>query len=305
MTRLILYLLPILPLLAADTPPCVAVDHDPITAHDLASVSPAFAGLVPHTPIAPAPLPGAQRVLRSTEIAALARNHSLQIDPPQDLCFEWAMEPLDRARMLEAMQKALPYPDAQIDILETSLYLVPRGRFEFLHEDLGVPATPEKRSAAIWRGNVIFGDGHHFAVWARVMISVKLSRMVAKETIQRGQPILPEMIRMEYSNVFPAPGDVARNLDEIAGQVATRTIPAGKVVHLAQVGAPPDVKSGDPVDVVVRSGAMRLALRARSESDGRNGDIIALRNPSSNRIFQARVDGKDKATIDLGVTPGN
>jgi flagella basal body P-ring formation protein FlgA len=305
MTRLILYLLPIFPMLAADTTPCVAVDHDPITAHDLVPVLPAFARMVPDTPIAPAPLPGAQRVVRSLEVAALARNHSLQIDAPQDLCFEWAMEPIDRARVLEAMQKALPYPEAEIDILETSLYLVPRGRFEFLYEDLGVPATPEKRSVATWRGNVVYGENHRFAIWARVMMSVRMPRMIAKETIQRGQPILPEMIRMEYSSVFPAPGDVAHNLDEVAGQVAVRTIPAGKVVHRNQVAVPPDVSRGDAVDVVVRSGAMRLALRARSESDGRSGELIALRNPTSNRIFQARVDGKDRATIDVGATPGN
>lgn len=215
------------------------------------------------------------------------------------------MEPIDRGRLLEAMQKALPYPEAQIDILETSLYQVPRGRIEFRYEDLGVPATPEKRSAAIWRGNVVYGDGHRFAIWARVMMSVQLPRMIAKETIPRGQAILPEMIRVEYSKVFPAPGDVARNLDEIAGQITVRTIPAGKEVHLGQVATPPDVARGDPVDVEVRSGAMRLAFRARSESDGRHGEVIALRNPTSNRIFQARVDGKDKASIDVGGTPGN
>jgi flagella basal body P-ring formation protein FlgA len=305
MPRLLVFLLSTIPLLAADSAPCVAVDHDQITAHDLVSVLPVFARLAPETPIAPAPMPGVRRALRSGEVAALARNHSLQIDDPQDLCFEWAMEPIDRGKLLEALQKALPYQDAQIDILETSLYEIPRGHIEFRYEDLGVPATPEKRSAAIWRGNVIYGNGHRYAIWARVMMSVRLPRMIAKETIQRGQAILPELIRVEYSNVFPAPGDIARNLDEIAGQVPTRTIPAGKEVHLTQVVPPPDVTRGDPVDVEVRSGTMRIALRARSESDGRHGEIIALRNPTSNRIFQARVDGKDKASIDVGATPEN
>jgi len=305
MSRLIAFLLSIVPLFAADTAPCVAVDHDQITAHDLAAALPAFARLAPETPIAPAPIPGARRELRSVEVAALARRQSVQIDNPPDLCIEFAMEPLDKARLLESMQKALPYPEAQIDILETSMALIPRGRVEFRYEDLGLPANPEKRSVATWRGNIVYGDNHRFAIWARVMMSVKLPRMIAKETIQRGQPILPEMIRVEYSNVFPAPGDVARNLSDIAGQIPIRTIPAGKEVHLGQVATPPDVTRGDPVDVEVRSGAMRLVLRARSESDGRHGDVIALRNPSSDRIFQARVDGKDKASIDIGATPGN
>ena len=305
MTRLIVFLVTIFPLLAADTAPCIAVDHEQITAHDLASALPAFARLAPDTPIAPAPMVGVHRTMRSFELKALAHNQSIQIDDAQDVCFEWAMEPIDRARLLEAMQKALPYPEAQIDILETSMYQIPRGQIEFRYEDLGVPATPEKRSPATWRGNILYGDGHRFAIWARVMMSVKMPRMIAKETIQRGQPILPEQIRLEYSNVFPAPGDVARNLDDIVGQIPMRTIPAGKEVHLGQVAPPPDVTRGDPVDVEVRSGSTRIALRARSESDGRHGEIIALRNPTSNRIFQARVDGKDRATIDIGATPVN
>lgn len=305
MTRLIVLLISSLPLLAADTAPCIAIDHEPITAHDLASVFPVFAGVAPDTPIAPAPMVGVHRTMRSFELKALAKNHAIEVGDTGDICFEWAMEPIDRGRLLEAMQIALPYQEAQIDILETSLYQIPRGQMEFRYEDLGVPANPEKRSPAIWRGNVIYGDGHRFAIWARVMMSVKLPRMIAKETIQRGQPILPELIRIEYSNVFPAPGDVARNLEDIVGQIPVRTIPAGKEVHLAQVAPPPDVTRGDPVDVEVRSGATRIALRARSESDGRHGEIIALRNPTSNRIFQARVDGKDKASIDVGSTPVN
>jgi flagella basal body P-ring formation protein FlgA len=304
MTRIIACLISIAPLVAADAP-CIQVDHEPINAHDLASAFPAFARVFADTPIIPAPMVGVRRTLRSFEVRALAKNHSVEIGDTQDVCFEWAMEPIDRGRLLDAMQKSLPYPEAQIDILETSMYEIPRGRMEFRYEDLGVPANPEKRSPAIWRGNVIYGDGHRFAIWARVMMSVKLPRMIAKETIQRGQPILPESIRVEYSNVFPAPGDVARNMDEIVGQIPVRTIPAGKEVHLGQVGPPPDVTRGDPVDVEVRSGATRIALRARSESDGRHGEMISLRNPSSNRIFQARVEGKDKASIDLSLPPGN
>ena len=185
------------------------------------------------------------------------------------------------------------------------MYPIPRGQLQFHYEDLGVPASPEKKSPAVWRGDVVYGAGHRFPIWARVMMSVKLPRMIAKETIQRGQPILPELIRIEYSNVFPAPGDVARNLDDIVGQIPVRTIQAGKEVHLNQVAPPPDVTRGDPVDVEVRSAGMRIAFRARSESDGRHGEIIALRNLSSNRIFQARVDGKDKAFIDVGGIPVN
>ena len=52
------------------------------------------------------------------------------------------------------------------------------------------------------------------------------------------------------------------------------------------------MSKGDAVEVEVRSGAAHLALTAKAESGGRNGDVIAIRNPGSSRVFRARVEGK-------------
>ena len=53
------------------------------------------------------------------------------------------------------------------------------------------------------------------------------------------------------------------------------------------------------------SGAARLAFTGKSESDGRIGEMIKIRNLRSNKIFQARVEGPDKAFLDTGVAQEN
>jgi flagella basal body P-ring formation protein FlgA len=63
---------------------------------------------------------------------------------------------------------------------------------------------------------------------------------------------------------------------------------------------PPDVNRGDMVEVEVRSGAAHLAFTGKAETAGRSGDTIAIRNLSSNKVFQARVDGKGRAFLDAG-----
>jgi flagella basal body P-ring formation protein FlgA len=63
---------------------------------------------------------------------------------------------------------------------------------------------------------------------------------------------------------------------------------------------PPDVNRGEMVEVEVRSGAAHLAFTGKAESAGHSGDTIVIRNPSSNKVFQARVDGKGKAFLDAG-----
>jgi hypothetical protein len=68
---------------------------------------------------------------------------------------------------------------------------------------------------------------------------------------------------------------------------------------------PAEINRGDLVEVEVRSGAARLLLRARSESDGRVGETIPLRNLSSNKVFQARVEGKGRALLETSEAPEN
>jgi flagella basal body P-ring formation protein FlgA len=205
---------------------------------------------------------------------------------------------------MEAMRSALPYPETHIEILNTSLQPVPQGRIEFRREDLGTPAAG-MRAPAIWRGSVEYGANGRFSIWARVLVSARLPRIVAVETLRRGKPIEPADVRLEYSDSFPLPGDFAAGINQVSGRIPARTITTGSEVHLSQLLATADINRGDLVEVEVRSGGTRLAFAARSESQGRSGELVALRNLSSNKVFQARVDGRGKASVDAGALPGN
>jgi flagella basal body P-ring formation protein FlgA len=59
------------------------------------------------------------------------------------------------------------------------------------------------------------------------------------------------------------------------------------------------------VEVEVRSGAAHLAFTGKAESTGRSGDTVVIRNLSSNKVFQARIEGKGKAFLDAGRALGN
>jgi flagella basal body P-ring formation protein FlgA len=281
------------------------VEHDPITARDLAAALPVFARLAPDTPIAAAPGPGVRRVFRSLELISLARHHELPLDAAEDLCFELPLQPLDRTRILEAMQAALPFPETRVDIVETSLYPVPRGRIEFRREDLVPPALPDAALPVTWRGNVVYGANQRFAIWARVLISARLPRLIAAEPLKRGSLIAAGQVRLESTLGFPLASDRATRLDQVVGRIAARPIAAGTEIRLSSLERPQDVKRGDIVEIQVRSGAAHLAFTAKSESDGRIGDAIAVRNLRSNKIFQARVDGKDRAFVDAALPQGN
>lgn len=304
--RFLAVLLCVAPLAGAQTARCEPVEGDRIVAKDLAASLPGFAKLAPDTPIAPAPPPGVRRVFRPLEISALARRYSVDVDAPGELCFEYPVGPLDRVQALEAMRQTLAdFPDTRIEIVETSLAPVPRGRIEFLRDGLATPSVLASRMPVEWRGNITYGESHRFSVSVRVLVSARLPRVVALARLKRGSPVIPDQIRVQMVEGFPGAGDLARAMDQVVGRVPLSDIAAGSDVHLAQLATAPDVARGDMVEVEVRSGAAHLVLTGKAESAGRAGDSIAIRNLSNNRIFQARIDGKDKAFVDAGRAQAN
>lgn len=278
---------------------CAPVVHDPITAGDLAALAPVFGQINPETPITAAPVEGARRVFRPLELTSLAKGFGLMPGAVGEICFEWPLEALDRTRLLAAMQAVLP--NARIEIVETSLHPAPLGRIEFRREDLGAPALPNNPTPVVWRGNVIYGADHRYEIWARVRVTAQISRVIAAQPIREGAPITAGQLRVESTEAFPAAGDIASRVDQVAGRIALRNIVAGAEIHLSQLQQPPDVKRGDAVTVEVLSNSARLAFTGKSESNGRKGDLISIRNLRSNRIFQARVEGKDRALVDIRI----
>jgi flagella basal body P-ring formation protein FlgA len=283
---------------------CAPVETDRLTVADLAAVLPPFRTAPPDPVISAAPAPGARRIFHPSELLSIARRYSVTLADTSDICFEWRLHPLDRTLLLDAMRAALPLPDLRLDIVETSLYPVPPGRIEFRADSLGSPplspATP-----VIWRGNVLYATDRRFSIWARVTVSAKLPRVVAVQPLKRSIPIDASQIRLESADVFPARANFARALDEVIGKAPWRDLPVGAPVILSTLAQPPDVVRGETVDVEVRTGAARLAFTAKAEASGRTGEIVNMRNLTSNRVFTARITGKGHAIVDMELHRAN
>jgi flagella basal body P-ring formation protein FlgA len=281
-------------------PACTPVEGDRILGQHLAEALPAFRTLPPETLLGSTPPPGARRTFHAPELESIAQRYAIQLDAPSEVCFEWPMETLGRDRFLAAMQASLQTSEAQIEIAETSTLPVPRGRLEFPRDMLGKPASPAQKDPVLWRGRVVYGD-HLYPVWARVWVKAPCDRFIAVEALKPGQAIDSRQVRAERGECFPS----AQAPLSPVGLVPSRGIAAGAEIQPGFVAPPNDVNRGDAVQVEVRGGAVRLAFTAKAESGGRNGDFVAIRNPSSNRLFQARIEGKDAVVVQTeSATPG-
>jgi hypothetical protein len=149
---------------------CIAVDGDHVLARNLAKVNPWFARLDPQLEIGLTPLAGSTRVIKSGELAALARRGSVTAAPVTEslvaespdsfsnICVERATQPLTAEQLQPVLETALD--GSPVKILEFSRYRIPHGVIEFARAGL----TP----SGLWRGRVSYGQNHNIPIWARI-----------------------------------------------------------------------------------------------------------------------------------------
>ena len=271
---------------------CLAVGagSDYVLAKDLTPAFPALADVSPETVLAPAPIPGAPRLFRIPELGRIAARFQVTPAPDVEICVERPLVALDRPRIEEAMKRQLP--DARVEILEFSRQPAPRGPLEF-----PVSGLHQGPAGGYWYGFVAYGSNHRFVVWAKVKVLVAVSRVVAAAELKAGRPIDAAQVRLEMREDIPSADSYAGTVEEVAGRVARRTIPAGVALRLPWLEAPRDVLYGDTVLVEVTSGGAHLEFEARAQASGSAGQTIPVLNPVSKKRFAARVEGKGRVSV--------
>ncbi len=282
-------------LLAAAVGPaaCHSVEGERILGRDLASADSRFALLPPEAALGYAPSAGARRILHPAELARVATRYAVPPDLFEDLCFERAVQTLDRDKMIAAMRVALASPDAGVEITEFCLYPAPPGELVFSRASLTTP----RDGSALWRGYVRYGLNRRFPVWARVKIQVSGSRIVAAQELKPGVAIESSQVRLETFEGFPDSEPPAQSVEQVTGLVPRRRIHAGSAVTLSALEQAKDVVRGERVKVEVHAGAAQLELEGRAESAGRTGQTVSVLNTKSGKRFDAQVAGKGKVLV--------
>lgn len=293
----------ILPLLLATVLPatgCHPIDADHIYARDLAAAVPLFASLPPDLAIGYSPAPGWQRVFHAAELQRIANTNHLAGSVSQDVCFAWSMAVPEPGAMIAAMKKALAPRDVRVEMVDQSRLAAPAGELVFPLAGASV------RSAApvLWRGYVTYSGNRHFTVWAKVLISVKGTRVVAVHPLNADDPIQAGDVRVEpYEGPLLAT-DAITDVKTAIGKLARRPIAAGDSLLDSLLEPAKDVARGDTVEVEVRGDGALVRTAGVAEQSGNRGATIIVRNATSGRKFRARVEDKDKVSVVPGIAAG-
>jgi flagella basal body P-ring formation protein FlgA len=281
-----------MPLAILTAASCLAVSpgSDQILAGDFAAAIPGLTVPAPGISVALAPAPGVQRVFRVPELRRMAERFGWSGEPDADVCVERPVSPPDPARFLAAMRKAMP--EADIVILEYGRQPLPAGDLEFQANSLHPGPT-----GALWTGYVRYAATHRFSVWARVKILVPVTHLVAAADLVPGRAITAQQVHVETHPEFPSTVPVLTSGEAAIGKWPRTRIPAGTALRAVMLEDAKVVARGDTVTVDVFDGAAHLELEAVAEGAGAVGETISLLNPDSHRNFQARVEGKGRASV--------
>ena len=272
------------------------VTGDRILGRDLALAEPALAGLPATFAVSFAPAPGERRVLASAELGRIARSHGISTSELSEVCFELPVRKLSREEISAAMMRSLP-SSAHVEIVELGKTDAPPGEIDFPSSGLEPADAAGNR---LWRGSVRYAPTRKLAVWARVKVLDEYTAVVAARDIPAGVVVEEGWLRLEkQSGVLPRE-PFARRIEDAAGLVLKRPVKSGAPLPLATLSVPLAVRRGETVRVDVASGWARLHFEAVAESDAREGDQIALRNPISGKTFRAKVGGNGRATVVIG-----
>jgi flagellar basal body P-ring formation protein FlgA len=120
---------------------------------------------------------------------------------------------------------------------------------------------------------------------------------VLNRALGRGEIVQTADFTIERRPKETLPGDIQPDVAQLAARVARRSIAAGSVLRVGDVGKPEIVARGDIVTVVYEIPGMVLTLRGRAIEAGAQGDTIGVLNIQSKRALQATITGPGKVSV--------
>lgn len=111
---------------------------------------------------------------------------------------------------------------------------------------------------------------------------------IAAGQLPRGTVLAAQRLAMEIRDIT-AVKQPCLDPSLLIGKIALKTIKPGAAIELSAVQAPPLVRKGEMVKIVLNKGGISLSTLGIAKADGVKGEIIRVQNTNSNKILQCRV----------------
>lgn len=120
--------------------------------------------------------------------------------------------------------------------------------------------------------------------------------LATASNVERGQPIEQGHLKRERINISRAQRGFMTDEDEVLGLSARRRLRADQVLNPSLLIEAAPVRRGQPVRILARQHGIEASTQGEALADGNKGEVIRVRNISSNKVIQAQVVGPGEVT---------
>ena len=117
------------------------------------------------------------------------------------------------------------------------------------------------------------------------------------KSLRRGELATPSDFEVAEVDLLVEPDAVPANLEALIRHEYSRDLTPGRPLVWKDLTQRSLVRKGDLVEVSAVQGLLAISMRAVARQDGRDGDVILLRNLDSAKEFSARVTGENRAEV--------
>lgn len=130
-----------------------------------------------------------------------------------------------------------------------------------------------------------------------VYVDVTTKVVAAKQLIAPKTPITSDDLEyISYSKNRLFNGSY-KSIDDIIGNIANYTIPAGAIITRKNIKAPSVIHKNQTVNVVSKRNSIIISMQGVAQSDGGMNEMIKVINPSSKKSFDAMVTGSNQVEV--------
>ncbi len=164
-------------------------------------------------------------------------------------------------------------------------------------DHLRLPACAEPLRA-VRSGAGVVEVGCASAGWRYVPVRVQRWRpvLVLVRTVAAGERLTAEAVTVETRDIERV-GDALADPAAIEGRVARRTLPAGSPLAARDLMNAHTVRRGDIVALIARIGSIEVRASGKALADAGQDDRLSVRNLSSNRVVQGRVNASGEVEV--------
>lgn len=131
-------------------------------------------------------------------------------------------------------------------------------------------------------------------VTAQAKVSVLL--LVASRLVDRDQALEAADMKLERQELARHDRSFFGKAEQVIGQTAKRRIRAGQRLTAELLAAPLWVRRGQSVSIIARHDGIEASTAGEALAHGREGEIMRVRNRSSEKVIEAQVIGEGVVT---------